>query len=461
MRRSTDPAHRVRARRARPRTTALRGPLLLLALLLSAAMAAATTSAQEGAACDPSAAPGAPNACQKQQAPPAEQPGEQPPEEKPPEEEPPPKPPPPLPPQPQAPPPPAARAVCPDGTWAPCPDPAQAEAEEPDESTQPRRRRSCRKRRGVRRPKYCPRLRRQADEERSGKRRGKKKSREERRRIARRRILRLRVERREQCEKVSAGQLMPVATLGRCAKNPDINDLYLAGRLPSRPLGDPLPPGSRLDAGFARLLERVAGDRWPTVLAMLRTQGKTGAAPAEAAELGELADKAGDGDGGGERVDALADYHRAVGLEGLTQGLHAAKGDLIRRVLSNGKVQIYPGGRFDVSSGRIDVRVLVTMLYLAERHGSLSVTSLMSGHGVFTKSGGVSLHSFGQALDIGAVGGVSVLGNQQPGGATEDALRSVMMLPPELQPSELISLFDMGGPSFAMADHHDHIHVGF
>ena len=50
---------------------------------------------------------------------------------------------------------------------------------------------------------------------------------------------------------------------------------------------------------------------------------------------------------------------------------------------------------------------------------------------------------------------------RQPGGMTERALRDILLLPKELWPSELISLFDMGGPSFAMADHADHIHVGF
>ena len=446
------------ARRRGSCRAALRGPLFLLALLASAAIAAATTSAQEGTPCDPAAPDGAPNACPKQVAPPAEAPGEEqpPPQEPPPPEDPPPKPqPPPKAPAPQAP---AARAVCPDGTWAPCPEPSQ-QAEEPEESTQPRRRRSCRKRPGVRRPKYCPRLRRQ----RSGDEGRDKKSRRERRRAARRRAEKraeIRAEERKECERARSNQLMPMDALRDCAQNPTIDDLLVAGRLPSRPLADPLPPGSRLDGAFARLLERVAGKRWPLVLAMLREQGKNGPAPAKAAELGKLAEQAG-GAGADERVKALADYHRAAGLEGLTRGLHAVKGELVRRVLSSGKVNLYPGGSFDVSAGRIDVRVLLTMLYLGERHGGLTVTSLMSGHGVFTKSGGVSLHSYGRAMDIAAVGGTPVLGNQQPGGPTEDALRSVMLLPPELQPTELISLFAMGGPSFAMADHADHIHIGF
>ena len=35
------------------------------------------------------------------------------------------------------------------------------------------------------------------------------------------------------------------------------------------------------------------------------------------------------------------------------------------------------------------------------------------------------------------------------------------MLPPEMQPNQVISLLDLGGPSFALANHWDHIHIGF
>ena len=30
-----------------------------------------------------------------------------------------------------------------------------------------------------------------------------------------------------------------------------------------------------------------------------------------------------------------------------------------------------------------------------------------------------------------------------------------------MRPDELISLQDLGGPSFALADHYDHVHVGY
>jgi hypothetical protein len=227
------------------------------------------------------------------------------------------------------------------------------------------------------------------------------------------------------------------------------------------PLPDPLPPGKRLDAGFARLLKRVSAAEhasWPLVLARLRERGETGAAPADSATLRRLARER---FRPSERVKALADYNRAVGLEGLVRGLAAVKRQLGERVLSDPSINLYPTSWGDIEAQRVDVRVLVTLLYLAHRHHGITVSCLISGHSVLTKSGNVSLHISGRAVDIAAVGGVPVYGHQQRGGVTERALRSVLLLPSELRPSELISLFELGGPSFALPDHADHIHVGF
>ena len=115
----------------------------------------------------------------------------------------------------------------------------------------------------------------------------------------------------------------------------------------------------------------------------------------------------------------------------------------------------------DIAAGRIDVRVIVLLGYLAERHGTVTVSSLFSGHRKFARPGVVSAHMYGHAVDIAAVGGTSIAGNQQPGGITEAAVRSVLLLPAELQPQQVISLLGLGGPSFPLRDHGDHIHVGF
>ena len=112
-------------------------------------------------------------------------------------------------------------------------------------------------------------------------------------------------------------------------------------------------------------------------------------------------------------------------------------------------------------AGRIDVRVLALLAYMARRYPKVMVTSLMSGHGFYTKSGNVSAHSYGRAVDIAALGGIPILGHQEPGGLTEGALERILLLPQELRPKELISLLDLGGPSFPLLDHADHIHVGY
>ena len=54
---------------------------------------------------------------------------------------------------------------------------------------------------------------------------------------------------------------------------------------------------------------------------------------------------------------------------------------LERRVLSDERVELYPGGRDDIESGQIDRRVLATLEYLAESGLSPTVTSLKCGHG--------------------------------------------------------------------------------
>ena len=90
-----------------------------------------------------------------------------------------------------------------------------------------------------------------------------------------------------------------------------------------------------------------------------------------------------------------------------------------------------------------------------------TATSLKCGHGFFTTSGNVSEHSSGNAVDIAKVNGIPILGHQEPGGITEQTVRRLMHLQGTMEPHQIISLLELGGATFAMADHADHIHVGF
>jgi hypothetical protein len=248
----------------------------------------------------------------------------------------------------------------------------------------------------------------------------------------------------------------------------------------NRAAPDPTPPAARLKLGFARQLvtfSRAAHVDWALVLATLRAEGHNGRVPAGASGLRTLALKLASFGGRAnpwaatlayssdtsvaDRVVALRQYYRAVGLASLVNGLLSQKADLQDRVLHDQRLSIYPGGRQDVAKGHVDVRVLAVMLYLAESYHQVTVSCLISGHHLYARPGVVSAHIYGRAVDIAALNGVSIYGHQAPGGITEQAVRSILMLPGGMLPAQVISLLGMGGPSFALANHADHIHVGF
>jgi hypothetical protein len=150
-----------------------------------------------------------------------------------------------------------------------------------------------------------------------------------------------------------------------------------------------------------------------------------------------------------------------AGAMSIGQILLLPKPLLEKRVLSDERIEIYECGRDDIRSGQIDRRVLATLAYLAESGLKPGVTSLKCGHGFYTSSGNVSHHSSGNAVDIATINGIPVLGHQEAGGVTDQAVRRLMQLQGTMAPAQIISLFEIGGATFAMSDHHDHIHVGF
>jgi hypothetical protein len=169
---------------------------------------------------------------------------------------------------------------------------------------------------------------------------------------------------------------------------------------------------------------------------------------------------------GWKLLEATAIY-RAQGKNPFTAKLSGAgvlllsKEVLERRVLADEALDIYPCGRTDIQTGQIDRRVLATLEYLVVQGFHLTITSLKCGHGFYTAGGNVSNHSSGHAVDIAVINGVPVLGNQGPGTLTDELLRDVLRLQGTMRPEELISLEDLGGPSFPLPDHADHVHIGW
>jgi hypothetical protein len=246
-----------------------------------------------------------------------------------------------------------------------------------------------------------------------------------------------------------------------------------------RTLPDPTPPAGRLDQLFAETLAHEAKEAkvdWALVLGVLRAEGFDGGSMSRTAvratadrlaELGAEQDAwrallAYEGQTSfADSALALSRYNRAVGLEALVTGLQAAKPSLQQKLLNDERVSIYEGGRLDVAMGRTDVRVLVLLEYLAESHGQVTVSSLTTGHRIYSRPGVVSAHTYGLAVDVAALEETPIAGHQDPDGVTEEAVRNILLLPAELQPRQVISLLGLGGASFPMADHWDHIHVGY
>jgi hypothetical protein len=161
------------------------------------------------------------------------------------------------------------------------------------------------------------------------------------------------------------------------------------------------------------------------------------------------------------RAYSLARYDRAATLRGLVIGLERAKREIAGRLLRDRGVELTPLGRGDIEAGRVNVRVLVVLRYLRFRFGEVTVSCLVSGHRLYARPGVISAHIYGLAADVSALGGVPIQGHEQPGSVTERAVRSMLRLPAEVRPQQIISLLGLGGPSFPQADHYDHIHVGF
>src|SRR3954470_11022165 len=137
---------------------------------------------------------------------------------------------------------------------------------------------------------------------------------------------------------------------------------------------------------------------------------------------------------------------------------------LARRVLADPRIAIYECGRTDIRAGRVDRRVLATMLYLVASGLKPTISSLECGHGTLTTSGNVSEHSTGTAMDIAAINGITITpAAQGPGSIAEQTVRRLLTLQGAMKPHQIISLMTFAGAdnTYAMHDHDDHIHVGW
>jgi hypothetical protein len=224
----------------------------------------------------------------------------------------------------------------------------------------------------------------------------------------------------------------------------------------------PLKKGARVIAGttIGRLAERAGGSAHMTFKIRPAGRGAPSIDPTPILDGWKLLESS---------AGTPASGHNAVlstNAANLSMGqlMLLSKEALARRVLADPRIEIYDCGRTDIRSGRIDRRVLATMLYLAASGLAPTISSLECGHGTLTTSGNVSEHSTGTAMDIAAINGIAITpATQRRGSITEQTIQRLLALQGAMKPHQIISLMTFGGAdnTLAMGDHDDHIHVGW
>jgi hypothetical protein len=229
------------------------------------------------------------------------------------------------------------------------------------------------------------------------------------------------------------------------------------------PLPDPTPRHMRLAPATARELLTAARRRhvdWAMLAAAVRSNGSGWPDPRARAirkTAAWLSRGRGRNDDG---LLVLAQYDRAVGIDALIGGLEGAKSVLGAQVLRDPRISMYAGGQRDIAAGRVDPRVLSLLLFLGRRTGEVTVSSLVSGHPTPT-GGGRSAHAFGAAVEVSALGGRPVAGQQDAGGLVDRTIQAMLLLPREVRPKQITSLIDLGGPAVALTGYREHIQISF
>lgn len=134
-------------------------------------------------------------------------------------------------------------------------------------------------------------------------------------------------------------------------------------------------------------------------------------------------------------------------------------------LLGNPNITIYPGGRDDLASGRVDPRVITVLSAVAQDH-TLAVSSLVTGHPRCAVNGQVpgpdctvSNHCLGRAADIAVLDGAPVSA-RHPGAVA--LMTQLAALPAPVRPDEIGGPVDTGQPGvFTDTLHADHIHIGW
>jgi membrane-bound lytic murein transglycosylase B len=117
-----------------------------------------------------------------------------------------------------------------------------------------------------------------------------------------------------------------------------------------------------------------------------------------------------------------------------------SQSQLERAVLSDPEIQIYPCGRQDIAAGVVNRRVLAVIAFLARSGLEPTVSALRCDQAQYTASGALSSAYEGDAVTISAINSVPIAHHQGAGTITDLTIRTLLTLPHEFVPQEILSL---------------------
>jgi hypothetical protein len=155
-------------------------------------------------------------------------------------------------------------------------------------------------------------------------------------------------------------------------------------------------------------------------------------------------------------VAEVLDLATSYGVATLGTGLaSAAPSDL----LNNPRITLTSNARADLEAGIVDSRIVALVDAISRRY-SIGISVFKTGHAMRTRSGSISNHYYGRAVDISFVGGLPVSFSNEP---ARQIVVSLAALQGPMRPDELGHPFSdlsiVGG--FSDTDHRDHVHLGF
>jgi len=122
------------------------------------------------------------------------------------------------------------------------------------------------------------------------------------------------------------------------------------------------------------------------------------------------------------------------------QVLLETKRQLEPQVLRDGGIRLSSCGREDVSSGRVDVRVLAALEYLSVSGLRPTVAGMPCAPATpAAQAANTAAASAIDAMSITAVGGVPVAGHQTQGSAADTLVRKLLMLQGLARPRRIVS----------------------